>query len=394
MMKAIINTKLVMEDGIIWDGAVVYDKDRILQVGRADEVVVPAEAEIIDAEGLYTAPGLVDVHCHGGNQKAFFADPMTCAEHFIRHGATTVLATSHLYFTKEEFIEAGERIREAKKNGAGKIIYGIHMEGPYMSGVGGGQTRYKWPRERGIHAEDYMPILEANKDLIKMWAVDPNREGLEEFLVDAKSVIPHLIFAYGHSRATAELCRKFKHYGFKNRTHIGDAGQAPGRAQGTAGSGGDHFAIGDPEMYAELVVDERGVHVDPELVKFFIRTNGVERTMLITDSVGHNSDYKNNLEAGIHYGPDLNYDERGYLCGSRLTQENVVKNVMTHTGYGLCHAIRMMTLTPATMLGIDDQVGSLAVGKKANLILIDDTVQVKKVILEGTLAVENDQVLI
>ena len=67
--------------------------------------------------------------------------------------------------------------------------------------------------------------------------------------------------------------------------------------------------------------------------------------------------------------------------------------MMTHTGYGLCHAIRMATLTPAQMLGIDDQVGSLDVGKKANLILIDDMVNVKKVILEGELVAENEHLL-
>jgi len=106
--------------------------------------------------------------------------------------------------------------------------------------------------------------------------------------------------------------------------------------------------------------------------------------------VGYEICYPNNLEAGIHYGPDLNYDIRGYLCGSRLTLNSAVRNVMHHTGYGLCHAIRMATLTPAQMLGIADQVGSLEAGKKANLILIDDMVNVKKVIFEGELSVENE----
>ena len=68
--------------------------------------------------------------------------------------------------------------------------------------------------------------------------------------------------------------------------------------------------------------------------------------------------------------------------------------MMTHTGYGLCHAIRMATLNPARMLGIDQEVGSLEAGKKANLILIDDTVRVKSVILEGQLAVQDGQILL
>ena len=99
-------------------------------------------------------------------------------------------------------------------------------------------------------------------------------------------------------------------------------------------------------------------------------------------------------EDGIYYGPDLNYDYRGWLAGSRMTLENACRNVMKHTGYGLCHAIRMATLNPAKLLGIDHKVGSIEPGKKANLIIIDDTVRVKSVILEGDLAVQDGQLLI
>ena len=89
------------------------------------------------------------------------------------------------------------------------------------------------------------------------------------------------------------------------------------------------------------------------------------------------------FEDGIWYGPDLNYDYEGHLAGSHLTLDNACRNLMTHTGYGLCHAIRCATINPARLLGFDDEVGSLERGKKANLILIDDMVHVKQVILQG-----------
>jgi len=92
-MKAIINTKLVMEDGIIWDGALTYDNGKIVQVGWANEVTIPEDAEIIDAKGLYTAPGLVDIHNHGGGEYLFAENPTYCAEYFLKHGVTTVLPT-------------------------------------------------------------------------------------------------------------------------------------------------------------------------------------------------------------------------------------------------------------------------------------------------------------
>lgn len=77
-----------------------------------------------------------------------------------------------------------------------------------------------------------------------------------------------------------------------------------------------------------------------------------------------------------------------------MTLDNAVRNMMTHTGYGLCHAIRMATLNPAKLLGIDHRVGSLKPGKTANLIVIDDMIHIKRVVLQGDLAVENGNILI
>ena len=74
-MKAIVNTKLILEDGIIWNGAITWENGRITALGKAEEVAIPADAEIIDAEGLYTAPGLIDIHNHGGPDHLFLRDP-------------------------------------------------------------------------------------------------------------------------------------------------------------------------------------------------------------------------------------------------------------------------------------------------------------------------------
>ena len=146
-------------------------------------------------------------------------------------------------------------------------------------------------------------------------------------------------------------------------------------------------------MYAEMICDETGVHIVPDLIKVLVRTKGPEKICLISDSMPSRTNYTNNEALGIWYGPDLNYDDEGRLAGSRMTLENGVRNMMTHTGYGLCHAIRMATLNPAKLLGIEHRVGSLKAGKTANLIIIDDMVHVKKVILEGDLMVDNGELI-
>ena len=126
-----------------------------------------------------------------------------------------------------------------------------------------------------------------------------------------------------------------------------------------------------------------------------IRSKGVERVCLISDhTTVEDKVYKNNEEEGIWYGPDLNYDDAGWLAGSLMTLDDGVRNVMTHSGYGLCHAIRMASLNPATAIGVERDLGSLAVGKRANLIVIDDMVHIKKVFLEGELSVNEGKLLI
>ncbi len=387
-MNAIVNTKLIMEDGIVWDGAVTWEGDRIIQADWADRVTIPADAHVIDAGGLYTAPGLIDIHNHGSTEYLFSDNPVQAAEHFLKHGETTVLPAFYCNLNLAQMLEGAKKVKEASKSGAGRILAGLYMEGPYMNGTGSNQKYILWGGD--IVEEEYAPLVDEVKGFAKVWAIDPKREGIEDFVKYVKNQDPNAIFAMGHSFATAADCRKMKKYGLKIQTHHGDSGKAPGCAQGTIGAGCDEFTLYDPDIYAELICDQNGIHVQPDMIKMVVRTKGVERMILITDSMPLSGDFTNNEADGIAYGPDLNYDYEGHLAGSHLTLDNACRNMMKHTGYGLCHAIRFATINPARALGIDDQVGSLEAGKKANMIIIDDTVQVKKVILCGEAVVDNE----
>lgn len=382
MIKAIVNGKIILTDGIIWNGTLVIKDDRILSVGDADKVEIPQGAEIIDANGLYVAPGFIDIHNHGFGTKLFVDDAQNCIDELVPHGVTTVLPTFYSNLSAERMIEGSRVIRELSKSGTGRMMNGLYMEGPYMrAGSGSFNSQLLWKGD--INKTEYNPLLEEFGDMVRVWAIDPARDGIVGFMKDVKVNNPNAIFALGHSRATTEECRRVKDLGVKVQTHHGDSGQVKGKAQGTPGAGCDEFTLYDPDMYAELIVDQVGIHVVPDRVKMVIRTKGVERMILISDSMPHDNDYKNNAEAGIEYGPDLNYDDAGCLAGSRLSIDNAVRNVMTHSGYGLCHAVRFASYNPARMLGIADEVGSLEAGKIANVILIDDQVRVKRSFLYG-----------
>lgn len=380
-MKAIVNTKLVMEDGIIWDGAITWEGDRIVQVGWASEVEIPEGTEVIDAKGLYTAPGFVDIHNHGSTEHLFSDEPLKAAEHFLKHGETTILPTFYCSLNLEQMLEGAKRVRAVSQIGAGRALAGLYMEGPYMGGFGSNQKYILWGGD--ITPEEYAPLVDEISDMAKVWAICPMRPGIEGFMQYVKEKNPDAVFTMGHSRASAADCRRVKKYGLKIQTHHGDSGKHAGSAQGTIGAGCDEFTLYDPDIFAELICDENGIHVQPDMIKMVVRTKGVERMILISDSMPLSGDFTNNEADGVAYGPDLNYDYEGHLAGSHLTLDNACRNLMKHTGYGLCHAIRFATLNPAVALGIDDEVGSLAPGKKANIIVIDDMVHVGKVVLCG-----------
>ncbi|NLB80017.1 MAG: amidohydrolase family protein, partial [Clostridiaceae bacterium] len=356
-MKAITNTKLIMEDGIIFDGVLLFDNGIILAADSADKVTIPTDCDVIDAGGKYTAPGLIDIHCHGAGEYWFYQNPQACSEHFISHGVTTLLPTFYMNMSLEEMIEGAEVIRKESKSGVCRIMDGLYMEGPYMRNGGSFRNDFKW--SHGIKTEEYEVLVDKLGGLPRIWAIDPALTGIEKFMAYVHEKTPQAIFALGHSGATAEQCRKIAKYGVKVQTHHGDSGKAPGLAQGTIGAGCDEYTLYNPDMYAELIVDETGIHVVPDRVKLVVKTKGVERMILITDSTITIEGYTNNEELGIAYGSDLNYDDEGRLAGSRLTLDNACRNLMKHTGYGLCHAIRMATANPAKLLGIDDKVGTL-----------------------------------
>ncbi len=385
MINAIVNTNLILEEGIVFDGAITWENGRILSLGRASEVNIPRDAEIIDAGGKYTAPGLVDIHNHGGPDWLFWEEPEKCCEFFLAHGQTTVLPTFYCDMTEEKLLLGLERVKAASHRGAGRIIGGIYMEGPYMNGVGSNQKNILWGGE--IDPGEYGRVVAAMAGYAKIWAIDPGRPGIEGFMADVKAADPDAIFTMGHSQSAASAARRVKKYGLKLQTHHGDSGKCPGRAQGTIGAGCDEYALLDPDIYTELICDENGIHVDADMMKMLIRTKGIERVVLITDHMADKNHYTNNEAEGILYGPDLNYDYEGHLAGSHLTLDNACRNLMAHTGYGLCHAVRMASINPARVLGIDGEVGSLEPGKKADLIITDDRFNIDTVILNGDVAV-------
>ena len=377
-MKAIINASLVLENGILFDGAILTDKGRIVSFGPMDETEIPTGAEVYDAQGKYVGPGFVDIHCHGGNGIMFDADPARAAAHFLAHGETTVLATLYYNLSYDEMLAAIRRIREAMRQGSARAIGGIYMEGPYMNPkYGASPEKNKW---RGLinPAEANALIQVAGEDVL-VWAVAPEREGIASFVQAAKAANHNVRFAVGHSEATPAQIEALKQYDLLIQTHCTNATAAPCDVGGTRACGPDEACFYDPDMYAEVICDSCGIHVHPDMLRLIHRIKGDDRVILITDSFVSSEQPPENLR----HIQDLLFDANGGLSGSKLTMDVACRNMMRHTGIGVSQVFRLASLNPARAVGLDGEVGSIAPGKRANLVLVDDTMHVFNVLLNG-----------
>ena len=378
-MVYIHNAKVVLETGILFDGAILLDDDRILAVGDRREVAAPDGCEMLDAGGAYVGPGFVDIHVHGGNGHMFDTEPLQAAEHFLRNGETTQLATLYYNLSKEGFLEAIAKVKAAMAaGGAGNAIAGIYMEGPYMNPKFGAMPeRNKWKGE--ITPEAYKEVVDAAGTDAFVWAIAPEREGIDGFVDYAGSVNPHAIFSVGHSEATPQQVRKLKRKGLCMQTHCMDATGNYSEWVGTRGAGPDEACLTDPDMYAELICDSGAVHVNKDLINLIVRTKGVDKVILITDS------FVSDLPAPekLKHITDLIFDENCWLSGSKLTMNVACRNIMSHTNCGIAQAFLMASRNPARAIGLDEEIGTIEPGKRADLVFVDDVFNVKKVILGG-----------
>ena len=378
-MIYIKNAKIVLEDGILSNGVIVVEKDRIVAVGRETDVCVSDEAKIIDANGSYVGPGFVDIHVHGGGGAFFAEDPETATAHFLAHGETTILPTFYTTMDKNAFVSGTERVQSLmKKGGLGGAIAGFYMEGPYLNPkYGASAALNQWVGE--IKESDYKEVVDkAGKD-VKVWVIAPEREGIEDFMSYAKKVNPNVRFSVGHSEATPKEVERVKKYGVCLLTHCTNATNSKSALWGTRGCGPDEACFLDDEMYAEMICDSLGIHVNPDMQRLIIKIKGWDKLVLISD--GFVSDYES--KESLRYVADLSFDENGDLSGSKLTLDVACRNLIKHTGCSIVQAFAAASKNPAKAVGLENEVGTIEKSKKANLVFVDDEFNVQKVLLNG-----------
>lgn len=384
-MLCIKNASIVLEKSILEDGIILIDGDRIAAVGQRNDIAIPETAQMLDAGGAFVGPGFVDIHAHGGGGAFFWADPQKAAAFFLERGTTSVLPA--LYTTQDlpTCLEAMDKFEAAMASeGAGRIIRGVYMEGPYLNpDYGASRKRNQWLAP--ICKADYKPLVDRAAGLAKLWVIAPERENIEEFVRYVKSADPAARFSVGHSCANPDEIRKLKPYGLNQLTHCMDATGRCSDWLGTRGAGPDEACFLDADMYAELISDSGAVHVNPHLQKLILQVKGIDKVILISDNSGRDRDPV--TPERLQHMTDLSFDAEGNLGGSRLSLDMACRNVMRHTGCDMVAAFRMAATNPARAAGLSD-VGEIAPGKLADLVLVDADFQVLKVLFRGELLEE------
>ena len=376
-MLAIINAELIMKDHFIPEAVLLVEDGKIAGFGEMRNTPIPEGCEILDAEGAYVGPGLIDTHNHAGGGKWVFEDPAHAAQFNLQHGTTTMLPTLYFNQNRENLLEQIATMKAAMQTPECANFAGLYMEAPYMNPKFGADREGN-PWKGPICKEDYQPLIDAAGDAAYAWCVAPEREHIEEFVRYAKMANPKVIFTVAHSEASPQQIEALMPYGLKVGTHHTNAtGDLPKYPE-CRGVCVDEAVNYNRDIYAELICDSRGIHVDPYMLRLVRRIKGDDRIMLISDSCV----FDGPVPEGYDGVTDINFDFEGEIAGSKLTLDVACRNMMKHTGASLVDVFNFASYNPAKCYGMTDR-GEIAIGKRADLVFVDHKMNVKKVILKG-----------
>ena len=346
--------------------------------------------EVFDANGAYITAGFIDIHTHGG----YGADFMDCTQEsfdsalsfHLDNGTTTVVPTS-CTAPKEEIINF-LRFTKAYMQGndkRGASVVGVHLEGPYLSVKNRGAQKLEELADPS--KDDYSYILDYS-NIIKTVTISPELNGAAQM---TKALTEKgILVSGGHDDGIYPEFMPAINNGLKHLTHIYCAMSELRFKDGVRNVGLREYALIDDNLTAEMIADNK--HIIPELAKMIIRAKGADKVCVVSDSLrcaGMPNDGKlYKLGSGetaqlvrVNDGVATLADGSRF-AGSITCVRQMVKNLID-AGISLCDAVKMGTITPARIIGEDTNIGSLEVGKDADICILNEDFEIEKVFLKG-----------
>ncbi|HMH22528.1 MAG TPA: N-acetylglucosamine-6-phosphate deacetylase [Puia sp.] len=384
----IYNGRVITPYRIIPKGTVLVTDGTITDVKEGD-IEVAADTEI-NAGGNYIAPGFIDIHIHGGGGHDFMDGSETAfleiAGTHARYGTTAMVPTT-LTSEKEDLLDTLALYEQAnKKNTKGAQFLGMHLEGPYfsMNQRGAQDPRYI----RNPDPEEYMDII-ARTNAISRWSAAPELPGAIAFAQYLRS--KKILTSLAHTDAIYEEVLVAFENGYTLATHLYSGMSGVTRKNAFRYAGVIESAYIIDEMDVEVIAD--GIHLPPPLLKLVYKIKGPDRIALITDSMrGAGMPEGESILGNLHTGIKVIIEDgvaklpdRSSFAGSVATADRLVRNMICMAGVPLADAVRMMTATPARIMGIGDRKGSLIAGKDADIVIFNEDIIIQATIVNGKL---------
>lgn len=380
MNKTIVKNGLVLIEGEFRKRNLILSEGKIVDIYQGEQLELGENLKEIDGEGYYIIPGFIDIHTHGAvgqdvnNTTALGLEEIS--RFFAQQGTTTWLAS--LLTDSEEHIEKSinEILKHQKTEGVTGNLFGIHLEGPFLSHEYKGSMPEYFLREYDSQlVSRYQQIAQGQ---IKYMTVAPEVEGVLEHIPQLTK--EGIQVSLGHSGVTYEKGIAAVKAGAKASTHTFNAmGLFHQHHPGMMG-----VAL-ETDIYCEAICDGR--HLHPGAIRLLLKTKGLERVILITDSIMaaglQDGEYQLGVNEIVVKNGDAKLKNQDVRAGSTLTMAQALKNMLAFTDLSLAEIVPLMSENPAKLLKIDDQVGTIAVGKLANLVFLDQEMTIKQTFIKG-----------
>jgi N-acetylglucosamine-6-phosphate deacetylase len=359
----------------------LVEDGRIVDVSPRAARAIPSGAQVFDFADAVLAPGMIDIHIHGGaGHDVMEADgaSLPAVESLIaKHGVTSYFPTT-VTAPIDQTLAALDRLAaaiEASSNGVSRARpLGIHLEGPFISHA-----------RKGVHPPENLlaPSLkmferfwQAARGHIKIMTIAPELDGAFEVIAEAAR--RGVCISVGHSDANLSSARAAVDTGARHATHLFNAMRPlEHRDPGLLGQ-----ILTDSRQSADFIAD--GIHLDPAIVKLILEAKGPDKTVLITDATAATGRpdgvYRlGSLEVVVKEG---RCTSNGRLAGSVLTMDLAVRNVMRFTGCDLQLAVRLASLNPAQVAALPDR-GRLEAGAMADIVVLTAGGEIRNTVIAG-----------
>ncbi len=369
----------------IEDAVIVIRGDKILAIGQRGKVELPRGGREVQAGGKTIVPGFVDVHIHGaggrdvmeGTREALEIVAATVAARGTTSLVATTVTASEME-TCESVAGIARYILDASQYAARDLsaeILGIHFEGPFISQARRGVHPAKWIARPSVEVLEQ--FLKEARGTALILTLAPELPGALELIAAARKA--GLIVSLGHTDATYVQAQAAIAAGASHAAHVFNAMRPfSHRETGVLGA-----VLTSPKVSAELIAD--GVHVDQAAMRMLVELKSPERVILVSDGMSATGMPDGKYQLGlfeVNVSGGVARNAEGKLAGSTLTLDRALRN-MVALGVPFASALRMLTANPARQVGLATRKGILAAGADADLVFLDDKLEIAGVMTKG-----------